>query len=82
MIKNITLSAEEGDIAGAREWAQESDTTLNSLFREWIKQCAIRNSKREAREREARALAFDEAMKRLSYVEAGRKFTREEMNDR
>ena len=36
MIKNITLSAEESIISHARKKAMKDNTTLNSLFREWM----------------------------------------------
>lgn len=73
-MKNITLSAEPKDIDTVRQQAARSGTTLNAMFRQWLKQQAARD--RITKER------FDELMKRVSYVNAGRKFTREEMNER
>ena len=71
--RNVTFSAEQSDIDLAREEAQHRNTTLNELFREWLREVAGR----KARAEEYRAL-----MKKLEYVDAGRKFTRDEMNER
>jgi len=73
MMKNITLSADEDLIRKARERAMREKRSLNEAFREWLERYV-------ARERAAEE--YDELMKRLSYVRAGRKFTREEMNER
>ncbi len=73
MLKNITLSAEEALIARAREQAAREKRSLNLAFREWLQRYA-------AQERAAES--YDELMKRLGYARAGRKFTREEMNER
>lgn len=72
-MKNITLSADEDLIRKARERAMREKRSLNEAFREWLERYV-------ARERAAEE--YDELMKRLSYVRAGRKFTREEMNER
>jgi hypothetical protein len=71
--QNITFNAEKSDIELAREEAQSQNTTLHELFRDWLK--GIAGRKRRARE--YRAL-----MDELRHVNAGRKFTREEMNER
>jgi predicted transcriptional regulator len=73
MLKNITLSADEALIREARRQAALQNTTLNALFREWLEQY-LRRQDAVAR--------YDELMQRLSHVNAGRKFTREEMNER
>ena len=73
MLKNITLSADEALIREARRQATLQNTTLNALFREWLEQYLRRQD----------AVAqYDELMQRLSHVNAGHKFTREEMNER
>ena len=73
MLKNITLSADEALIREARRQATLQNTTLNALFREWLEQYIRRQD----------AVAqYEELMQRLSHVNAGRKFTREEMNER
>jgi len=70
---NITFSAEKDDIRRAREEAQRQRTTLHELFRDWLKRLGGA---------EDRARDYRELMDRLSYVRPGRKFTREEMNER
>ena len=72
-MKNITFSADEEKIERARERAAEEETTLNEKFREWLDSYALRRPTGEE---------FDEIMEQLSYVRTGRKFTREEMNER
>jgi hypothetical protein len=72
-MKNITLSADEKLIEAARARARAQNTTLNNVFREWLKQYA---------DRERAVREFDALMKRMSYVRPGRKFTRDEMNER
>lgn len=73
MLKNITLSADEALIQQARRRAAAENTTLNELFREWLARYV------------AQPLASDQymaLMDRLNHVEAGRTFSREEMNER
>lgn len=73
-MKNITLSADEHIIARARQTAQSEHRTLNDAFREWLEQYTSQNADVEA---------YDRVMQRLrGHVVAGRKFTREEMNER
>ena len=73
-MKNITLSADEDLIERARAAAQAQNKTLNAMFREWLDQVA---SKPDA------AKNYEELMKRLRHVSTGgRKFTRDEMNER
>ena len=73
-MRNITLSAEEHLIDRARQTAREEHRTLNDAFREWLEEYTSRNGDLEQRER---------LMERLrGRVNAGRKFTREEMNER
>ncbi len=74
MLKNVTLSAEEGLIDQARQTARSQHKTLNQAFREWL----------ESYTRPETDLvdAYEALRKRLSYVKAGRKFTRDEMNER
>ena len=74
-MRNITLSADEGLIADARRRAAAENTTLNAKFRLWLEGYV-------GRERQAaRAL---ETMRELQgkISTGGRKFTREEMNER
>jgi hypothetical protein len=72
-MRNITLSADEDLIERARLIAQAQRTTLNAVFREWLEQFA--SSAGDVR-------SFDALMQRLQQVNAGGRFTREEMNER
>ncbi|HEY3769479.1 MAG TPA: hypothetical protein VGN44_12465 [Candidatus Angelobacter sp.] len=72
-MKNITLSADEDLIEQARLIARAQRKTLNAAFREWLAQYAGLSKSAQ----EARLL-----MKRLSHVKSGRRFTRDEMNER
>jgi hypothetical protein len=72
-MKNITLSAEEDLIEQARRVARAQRRTLNEAFREWLAQFAAG---------EADAQAFDALMKDLQHVNTGRRFSRDEMNER
>lgn len=73
MMKNITLSVDEAIIAQARKRASAENTTINELFRAWLKRYV---------EQPLAAEQYEALMDRLAYVNAGRKFTREEMNER
>ena len=46
---------------------------LNATFREWLEQFTAQTGG---------ALEFDALMKRLKHVQAGRSFSRDEMNER
>jgi hypothetical protein len=72
-MKNITFSADELKITLAREVARDENKTLNDAFREWLDWYGSRRVTRQQIE-----ALYD----RLKYVNAGRKFTREEMNER
>lgn len=72
-MKNITLSADERLIEQAREQARAHKTTLNQLFRDWLAEVA------SSRDRSAKV---DALFSRLDHVNAGGKFSREEMNER
>lgn len=74
-MKNITLSAREEAIERGRAVARNRRTTLNGLFRDWLEQLG---------EGELREQAFQRQMQRMErrVRVGGRKFTREEMNER
>ena len=72
-MKNITLSAEEGLIEQARLLAKSRHKTLNSVFREWLVQFTAQGGS---------AQEFDALMKRLKHVDAGGRFSRDELNER
>ncbi len=73
VMKKIAFNAERADIELARELASEQETTLPELFRVWL---------RETAERQMRVRDIRDLMTRLRYANAGRKFTRDEMNER
>lgn len=72
-MKNITLSADEHLIEQARLLAKSQHKTLNALFREWLEQFAAQNGG---------VGEYDAVMQRLKHVRSGRRFSREEMNER
>ncbi len=72
-MKNITLSADDELIEQARLTALAQRTTLNAAFREWLQQYTARAGNSQ----EVNAL-----MRRLRHVKAGRRFSRDEMNER
>jgi hypothetical protein len=72
-MKNITFSADEDLIEQARTIARAQKKTLNTAFREWLLQFT---------QRTGNAQEFDSLMKRLRHVRSGRRFTRDEMNER
>jgi hypothetical protein len=73
--KNITLSADEALIDAARERARSERTTLNDEFRRWLADYVRTSSRTDA------AMAVVARMQR--YVRTGgRRFTRDEMNER
>ena len=74
MTKNITFSADEALIEEAREVARADNTTLNEQFRLWLEQYARR------RRAEKAMRVVTELQSRINT--GGRKFTREEMNER
>ena len=73
LVKNVTLSAEEHLIEQARSLAQAQHKTLNALFREWLVQLTSQNGESQS---------YESLMSRLGHVRAGRRFTRDEMNER
>jgi hypothetical protein len=72
-MKNITLSADEQLIEQARLLARSQHKGLNALFREWLEQFTAQRGG---------TLEFDALMKRLKHVRAGRRSSRDEMNER
>ena len=74
-MKNITLSADEKLIEAARERARAEHTTLNEQFRRWLEEYTQR------KERAQEAMSVLEEL-RGRVRSGGRKFSREEMNER
>jgi hypothetical protein len=73
-MKNITMSAPEDLIEQARKNAAARGTTLNQEFRTWLAS--------QATGREERVDRYAQLLERLAHVNAGRKFSRDEMNER
>jgi predicted transcriptional regulator len=72
-MKRITLRADPELIERAREVARARHATLNQLFRDWL----VTLIEQQDRDRRVSELEV-----RLGYANAGRRFTREEMNER
>lgn len=73
LLQNITFSADEEHIRKARERAKARGTTLNEEFRNWLEKYVGRPVSAED---------FMKIMERFEYVEPGRSFHRDEMNER
>ena len=65
--------ADKDLIEQARLVARSQRKTLNAAFREWLLQFTARAGSRQE---------LDSLMKRLRRVNSGRRFTRDEMNER
>ena len=74
-MKNITLSADDKLIEAARERARAEQTTLNEQFRRWLADYVRQTHQTES------AMALIEEL-RGQVRTGGRKFTRDEMNER
>lgn len=72
-MRNITLSADENLILQARLVAQAQHKTLNAAFREWLESFI---------EQAGNAQEVDALMRRLRHINAGRHYSRDEMNER
>ena len=73
MLKNITLSADEQLIRKAREKSQREHSTLNDNFRKWLKQYITSDLAN---------FNYDDFMNSLNYVNPGKTFNRDELNER
>lgn len=74
-MKNITLSADERLIDAARAQAASEHTTLNAKFRDWLEDYVQR------RQQADQAMAFIAELGKQVRT-GGRKYTRDEMNER
>jgi predicted transcriptional regulator len=72
-MKNVTLSADDDLIEQARQVAHSQRRTLNAAFREWLLQFTAQAGNGQE---------VDALMRRLGHVTAGRRFSRDEMNER
>ncbi len=73
MKKTITVTLDEDLIRQARQIAAAQGTTLEALLQTWLEAYVAG---------EDRVAAYRELMDRLSHVNAGRKYSRDEMNER
>lgn len=73
MLKNITLSAEDVLIKKAREKAAQEKKSLNTLFREWLSRYTGNDHAGKN---------YDDLMKAMKHINAGKKFSRDELNER
>lgn len=74
MARNITFTADEALIEEAREAARADNTTLNEQFKIWLEQYA-------RKQRAARAMHTVQRLRGYVRTE-GRKFSRDDMNER
>lgn len=72
-MRNVTLSAEESLIDQARRRASAEHTTLNALFREWLRRYVGQASAPSG---------YRDLMASLAHVRSGGPFDRDEMNER
>jgi len=72
-MKNITLSADDDLIEKARAVARSQHKTLNGAFREWLQQFTSSAGN---------VADYRSLMARLRHVRSGRRFSRDEMNER
>lgn len=73
MLRNVTLTAEAALIDKARDRARHRHTTLNAEFRQWLSRYAGQPDD---------TTGYRALMEHLEYAKAGRRFDRDEMNER
>ena len=74
-MKNITLSADAGLLEAARGRAAAEGTTLDALFRRWLAEYVERGRQAD------RAMAAIRELRETIHT-GGRRFSRDEMNER
>lgn len=72
-MKNITFTADESLIEKARQKARGENSSLNKRFREWLNHYVSGDVSEEN---------YKVLMQKLDYAKPGRKFSRDEMNER
>ncbi len=72
-MQNVTFSAAKKLLERARQVARERTTTLNQLFRDWLAEIV---------KQPFATSNYDRLMERLRRVRSGRRFTRDELNER
>jgi predicted transcriptional regulator len=73
-MKNVTLSAPDDLLDRARRRAESESTTVNALFRQWLAQYVGEKTLNRA--------DVERILASVSHFRAGRRFTREERNER
>ena len=73
MLEDITLRAEKNLIDLARAKAAKENSTLNTQFNEWLERYVSSDRK---------LIDYDSLMDQLAYAQPGKKFSRDEMNER
>ena len=73
MLKNITLSVDKQLIQLAREKAAKENSTLNAQFRAWLERYVSTDRK---------LINYESLMDQMAYAQPGKKFSRDEMNER
>ena len=76
-MKNITLSAQEELIEKARQVAHGQNSTLNTMFREWLEDVSEKQSSNRDVE-----VTLNNLWNRTGYFRIGKRLNREEMNER
>ena len=75
-MRNVTLSAADQLIDQARDKARAKGVTLNDEFRQWLASYV------QAPDGQSAVNRFRSVMQALPQADAGRSFTRDEMNER
>ena len=75
-MRNVTLSAADQLIDQARDKARAKGVTLNDEFRQWLASYV------QAPDGQSAVNRFRSVMQALPKTDAGRSFTRDEMNER
>ena len=75
-MKNITLSAQEDLIEKARHVALQKNSTLNEMFRTWLKSLSAESQLVDGTQK------LTHLWEKTSYLQMGKKLSREEMNER
>ena len=73
ILQNITLSADKQLIELAHNKAIKQNSTLNAQFCSWLERYVSN---------ERKLINYDSLMEQLTYAQPGKKFYRDEMNDR
>ena len=84
-MRSVNFPVEEGVLAAAYERAAHEGTTLPDAFHAWLKDYAGHAKQIdpvESKGRAERAMKTIEEIRRSIKVKDGRKFTREELNER